>query len=152
MVLLVISCIPHLQLVSVHKLDQFLFSVIPACPESFFKKDSRRASLAGMTNSFNLSRLSFPDLIGESSFFNRFWIVRSSWTMTKSEFINRLLLESVYKLSLSVIPAVLKPESIFVFSGFPLNRLREWRLNCWVYKQTLINAPVTPVLCAQQYQ
>ncbi len=26
------------------------FSVIPACPESFFKKDSRRASLAGMTN------------------------------------------------------------------------------------------------------
>jgi hypothetical protein len=34
-------------------------------------------------------------------------------------------IESVYKLSLSVIPAVLKPESIFVFSGFPLNRLRE---------------------------
>ncbi len=24
--------------------------VIPACPESFFGKDSRRASLAGMTN------------------------------------------------------------------------------------------------------
>jgi hypothetical protein len=24
-------------------------SVIPACPESFFKKDSRRALLAGMT-------------------------------------------------------------------------------------------------------
>ncbi|HDY72097.1 MAG TPA: hypothetical protein ENH50_10585, partial [Nitrospirae bacterium] len=26
------------------------FTVIPACPESFFKKDSRLASLAGMTN------------------------------------------------------------------------------------------------------
>ena len=26
------------------------FTVIPACPESVFKKDSRLASLAGMTN------------------------------------------------------------------------------------------------------
>jgi hypothetical protein len=47
---------------SVYKLDQLPFSVIPACPpdsrracpESFFKKDSRRASLAGMTNKFSL--------------------------------------------------------------------------------------------------
>jgi hypothetical protein len=30
------------------------YFVIPACPESFFKKDSRRAPLAGMTTlSFN---------------------------------------------------------------------------------------------------
>jgi hypothetical protein len=38
-----------------------------------------------------------------------------------------LLLEvgKATKILLSVIPAVLKPESIFVFSGFPLNRLRE---------------------------
>ena len=38
-----------------------------------------------------------------------------------------LLLEvgKATKILLSVIPAVLKPESILVFSGFPLNRLRE---------------------------
>jgi len=29
-----------------------LSSVIPACPESFFKKDSRRTSFAGMTNTY----------------------------------------------------------------------------------------------------
>ena len=31
---------------------------------------------------FHFPCLSFPDLIGESSLFNRFWIVRSSRTMT----------------------------------------------------------------------
>ena len=31
---------------------------------------------------FEFPVLSFPDLIGESSFFNMFWIVRSSRTMT----------------------------------------------------------------------
>jgi hypothetical protein len=30
--------------------DGNAFAVIPACPESFPKKDSRRASLAGMTS------------------------------------------------------------------------------------------------------
>jgi len=55
-----------LQLESVYKLDQSPFSVIPACPESFLnnplpppflrgnRKDSRRASLAGMTNILGL--------------------------------------------------------------------------------------------------
>ena len=37
-----------------------------------------------------LSYPSFPDLIWESSIFNRFWIVRSSRTMTKHEFLDRL--------------------------------------------------------------
>jgi len=38
----------------VKKLKTLDQSVIPACPESFFKKDSRRASLAGMTNNRSL--------------------------------------------------------------------------------------------------
>ena len=33
--------------------------------------------------------LSFHDLIGESSLFNRFWIVRSSRTMTIYDFVHR---------------------------------------------------------------
>jgi hypothetical protein len=33
--------------------------------------------------------MSFPDLIGESSVFNDFWIVRSSRTMTNTDFMNR---------------------------------------------------------------
>ncbi len=38
----------------VYKVEPLLFSVIPACPESLFKKDSRLASLAGMTNDCSL--------------------------------------------------------------------------------------------------
>jgi hypothetical protein len=40
-----------------------------------------------LSKNCNSIRLSFPDLIGESSFFNRFWIVQSSWTMTNTDFL-----------------------------------------------------------------
>jgi hypothetical protein len=39
---------------------------------------------------YDISRLLFPDVIRESSLFNRFWIPRSSRMMTKPEFIGRL--------------------------------------------------------------
>ena len=38
---------------------------------------------------FEFTIMSFHDLIGESSLFNRFWIVRSSRTMTKHDFMDR---------------------------------------------------------------
>ena len=48
----------------------------------FSKKAAKDYTINLASKYMQLLGLSFPDLIGESSLFNRFWIVRSSRTMT----------------------------------------------------------------------
>jgi len=48
-------------------LSQFLISVIPACPESF-RKDSRRALLAGMTPKKIFDQIDGPAALPEGVF------------------------------------------------------------------------------------
>ena len=88
---------------SVYKVEQLPFvrhsglSVIPACPESLLEKDSRRASLAGMTNTYSC-RLSVIPACPES-------------LLEKDSRLASLAgMTNTYSCRLSVIPAC--PESL----------------------------------------
>jgi len=63
--------------------DKFILMIFQGGITKTYRQTSIKSTLIKLASKYmQLLGLSFHDLIGESSLFNRFWIVRSSRTMT----------------------------------------------------------------------
>ncbi len=96
-----------------------------------------------MSINYDLYNLSFPDLIGESRLFKDFWIVRTSRTMTKYDFMDILYLERRAEMKKLLQLMIVLSLCVLWFS---IVEGEDWRLFCrnidfYYYDNGNINRP-----------